>query len=355
MSPFRSPTSSDITVRPLSRVPSKGIGRARTAMPAASRLVGVLLLGASAASLAQSPGAYPTRPIRMVVAFAPGGPADIVARTVSPKLGELLGQPILIENRGGAGGTIGADVVAKSAPDGYTLTYASQSSYVFAPFLYSKLGYDSIKDTTPISSIVTTPNVVAINPRVPAKTVADLVRLGKGKTNFLTYGSSGSGATSHIGGELLGAATGLSLVHVPYKGTGPALAGVITGEIDMMIADLGPVVSMAKNGQVRILASFGAKRTSATPDVPTIAEAGYKIQPLEGRFGLMGPGGMSKELVTRLNSAMVQVTKMPDVRGRFDTLGYDTIGDTPEQYAQTIRTELEVFGKLIRKAGIKAE
>lgn len=322
-------------------------------LPAA--LSAVLLCGAPGAVHAQSAGNYPNKPIRMIVSFAPGGPADIVARAVSPKLSELLGQPILLENRGGAGGTIGSEIVARAVPDGYTLTYGSQSSFVFAPHLYKKLPYDSLKDFTFISSIVTTPFVVAINPRVPAKTLADLQRLGKGKQSFLSFGSSGPGATSHIGGELLAAATGLSLLHVPYKGTGPALAGVVGGEIDMMVADLGPVISMVKDGRLRMLAGFGTKRVAAVPDLPTVIESGFKITPLEGRFGLMGPANLPKDIVVRLHTAVVVTLKAPEIRARFDSLGYETIGDTPEQYAALVRTELAEFGKLIRKAGIQAD
>ena len=327
----------------------------RQSGPVVAACASVLLFGAPGAANAQSASNYPNKPIRMIVSFAPGGPADIVARGVSPRLSELLGQPILLENRGGAGGTIGSEIVARAAPDGYTLTDGSQSSFVFAPHLYKRLAYDSVKDFTPISSIVTTPYVVAINPRVPAKTLADLQRLGKGKSSFLSYGSSGPGATSHIGGELLAAATGLALLHVPYKGTGPALAGVVAGEIDMMIADLGPVISMAKDGRLRMLAGFGAKRVAAVPDVPTVIESGFKITPLEGRFGLMGPANLPKEIVTRLHTAVINTLKTPEIRARFDSLGYETIGDTPEQYAATIRNEVVEFGKLIRKAGIQPE
>ena len=320
----------------------------------------VAVIGLAAACLptlvhAQSPGTWPVRPIRMMLGFAPGGPADIVGRTIAPKLTELLGQQVIIENRGGAGGTVATELVARSTPDGYTLTLASQSSYVFAPWLYPKLGYDPVKDFAPISTVVNTPYVVAINPRVPAKTVADLVRLGKGKKAFLTFGSSGPGATSHIGGELLAQATGMPLLHVPYKGTGPSLAALVAGEIDIMIADLGPVLNMVKDGRLRVLAGFGAKRTGAMPGLPTMAEAGFKMHPLDGRFGVIAPAGVSRDIINRLHSAVVQTTKMPDVRQRFEALGYEVVGDTPEQYAQSIRVELEVFGKLIRGAGIKPE
>jgi len=305
--------------------------------------------------LAQGSGNYPVRPIRMMLGFAPGGPADIVGRTIAPRMSEQLGQQVIIENRGGAGGTVATELVARSTPDGYTLTLASQSSYVFAPWLYPKLGYDPVKDFAPISTVVNTPYVVAINPRVPAKTVADLVRLGKGKKAFLSFGSSGPGATSHIGGELLAQATGMPLLHVPYKGTGPSLAALVAGEIDIMIADLGPVLNMVKDGRLRVLAGFGAKRTGAMPNLPTMAESGFKMHPLDGRFGVIAPAGTPRDIINRLHAVVVQTVKQPEVRQRFELLGYEVVGDTPEQYAQSIRVELEVFGKIIRGAGIRPD
>lgn len=329
-------------------------GRIRI-LPLSALLVIMLLSGASTVALAQTSGNYPTRPIRLIVAFAPGGPADIIARAIAPRLSELLGQTIVIENRGGAGGTIGTELGARAAPDGYTLTMGGSSSLTFAPALYPKLAYDPVRDFTPISTVVITPYVIAINPRVPAKTLADLVKLGRDKKNFLTYGSSGPGATSHIGGELLAAATGLSLVHVPFKGTGPALAAVVTGEIDMMVADLGPTIGNVKDGRLRMLAAFGSRRPTAAPDLPTVNEAGFKVTPLDGRFGLIGPAGLPKEVVTRLHQAVVLTLKSPEVRQRFDLLGYDIVGDTPEQYAQAIRSELEIFTKVIREAKIRPE
>jgi tripartite-type tricarboxylate transporter receptor subunit TctC len=346
--PFAIPTHAATAVAPTSsgrapwRAPILGVG-------------GLLAASLAASALAQSPASYPNRPIRMIVGFAPGGPADITARAISPRMGELLGQPITIENRGGAAGSIGSEVVARAAPDGYTLLLASQSTFVFAPWLYNKFPFDPVRDFTPISTVVITPFVIAVNPRVPAKNIADLIRLGKGKKGWLTFGSSGPGATSHIGGELLQVATGLSLLHVPYKGTGPSVAAVVAGEIDMMIADLGPVQGHAKDGRLRLLAAVGSRRSPAAPDLPTLLESGLKVQPLDGRFGIMAPAGLPKDLTARLHQVMVQVVKTPDVRQRFEALGYEPVGDTPEQYAQSVRVELEVFGKIIRNAGIKPE
>jgi tripartite-type tricarboxylate transporter receptor subunit TctC len=299
------------------------------------------------------PAGFPNKPIRLIVGFAPGGPADIIARTIQPRMGEALGQTIVIENRAGAGGMIGTEAGARATPDGYTLLMGGASSLTFAPALYTKVAYDPVKDFAPISTVVITPYVVAINPRVPAKSVADLVRLGKGKPNFLSFGSSGSGAASHVGGELLALATGLSLLHVPYKGTGPALAGVIAGEIDMMVADLGPVIGGVKDGRLRVLGAMGSRRPSAAPDIPTLTEAGFKVPPFDGRFGVVGPSGLSADTIGRLNKAVLHTVRAPDVRQRFESLGYDPVGDTPEQYAKAIRDDLEVFTRLIRQAGIK--
>ncbi len=299
------------------------------------------------------PGSYPSKPIRLIVAFAPGGPADIIARTIQPRMGDALGQTIVIENRGGAGGMIGTEVGARATPDGYTLLMGGASSLTFAPALYTKVAYDPVKDFAPISTVVITPYVVTINPRVPAKSIADLIRLGKGKPTFLSFGSSGSGAASHIGGELLALATGLSMLHVPYKGTGPALAGVVAGEIDMMVADLGPVIGAVKDGRLRVLGAMGSRRPTAAPDIPTLTEVGLKVPPFDGRFGVVGPSGLTTEIISRLNKAVVQTVRAPDVRQRFETLGYDAVGDTPEQYAKSIRDDLEVFTRVIRKAGIK--
>jgi len=325
----------------------------RAGIRSSAALLALLGLSGQAEVFAQAVSNYPSRPIRLIVGFAPGGPADIIARTISPKMGELLGQPIIVENRAGAGGMIGTEAGARAAPDGYTLLMGGASSLTFAPALHAKVPYDPVKDFTPISTVVITPYVIAINPRVPARTLAELVKLGTGKQGFLSFGSSGAGAASHVGGELLAMATGLSMLHVPFKGTGPALTGVMTGEIDMMVADLGPVIGSAKEGRLRMLAAMGSRRPTAAPDVPTVSELGFKVPPFDGRFGVVGPAGLPKPIVTRLNQAVVQAVNAPEVRARFVLLGYDPIGDSPEQYAAAIRNDLEVFSKLIRNANIK--
>lgn len=315
---------------------------------------GFITLGAVPLAHAQpTGGAYPAKPIRIVIGFAPGGPADIAGRVIGPALSEQLGQSVVVENRGGAGGTIGLDYVAKAAPDGYTLALGSSGNLIMAPHLYPKIPYSVLKDFAPVSTLAVSSYVLAINPTVPAKTVADFVRIAKSKKNMLSYGTSGSGSTSHIAAELLSQAIGARIVHVPYKGTGPALTAVVAGEIDMMIADLTPAMPHAKNGRLRLLAVVGSKRSSAAPDLPTIAEAGVKMQPVEGRYGILVPAATPKDIVARLHDAVVAALKNPEVKQRYGQIGFDIIGDTPDHFAATLKSEGEIFGGVIKKAGIQ--
>src|SRR5687767_8178841 len=260
---------------------------------------------------------YPAKPIRMVIGFAPGGPADIVARVVAPKMTENLGQQVVIENRGGAGGTIGAEAVAKSPPDGYTLGLGSSGNLIMAPHLYSKIGYSVARDLVPVSCLAQTSYVIAINPTVPAKSVADLVKIAKSKKNALSYGTSGNGSTSHIASELLRGAIGADFVHVPYKGTGPAMAAVVAGEIDMMLGDLTPALPQANTGRLRLLASLNNKRSPAAPNLPTIGEAGIKMPPVVGRYAIFAPAGTPKDVIAKLHGAVVTALKVPDIQQRF--------------------------------------
>ena len=317
--------------------------------------VSALALGAAGSAHAQPASSYPVKAVRVVIGFAPGGPADIAGRVVGPRLTEVLGQTFVVENRGGAGGTIGMDIVAKAPPDGYTLGLGSSGNLVMAPQLYPKNPYNVQKDLAPISTLAVTAYVIVVNPTVPAKNVAEFIKLAKSKKNLLNYGTSGNGSTSHIAAELLGQAIGASLVHVPYKGTGPSLAAVVAGEIDMMVADLIPSLPHAKSGRLRLLGTVGSKRTAAAPDLPTMAEAGVKMHPVDGRYGIVAPAGTSREIVARLHTAIVTVLKTPDVQQRFSQLGFDIVGDAPDQFAATLKREGEVAADVIRKAGIKPD
>ncbi len=304
---------------------------------------------------AQVTSNYPAKAIRVFIGFAPGGPADIAGRVVAPKLSEALGQAVVIENRGGAGGTIGMELVAKAPPDGYTLGLGSSGNLVVAPHLYPKIGYNVQKDLATVSQLAVTAYVIAVNPSVPAKNVKELIKIALSKKDLLSYGSSGSGASSHVAAELFSAATGASMVHVPYKGTGPALTAVVSGEIDLMFADLIPAMPHAQNNRLRLLATLGAKRPTAAPNLPTITEAGVKMHAMDGRYGIVAPPGTSREIIAKLHNAIVTVLKLPEVQQRFAQIGFDIVGDTPEQFAATLKLEGDIIGPIIRKAGIKPD
>jgi tripartite-type tricarboxylate transporter receptor subunit TctC len=326
----------------------------RVITAAAPAFLGALAFAAPA--FAQPGSAFPSKPVRIIVPFAPGGQSDIISRVVGQKLSEQWGQPMVYENRGGAGGTLGIDAMLRSPADGYAIGAGSQSALSIAQHLYAKLPYDPLKEVQGVVTLVLTPYAVAVNARVPVKNVADLVKLARSKSGLLNYGSSGSGSISHLAAELFGAAANAQLVHVPYKGTAPALAGLATGEIDLMFSDLTPLGPHIESGRARVVAIAGSRRSSAAQGVSTIAEQGFQMQPIDGRYGLVVPSGTPREVVNRINVASVAALKMADVRNRFETqLGYAIVGDTPDDYQRAIRSDSEAFGKVIKRVGIKAE
>jgi tripartite-type tricarboxylate transporter receptor subunit TctC len=274
---------------------------------------------------------------------------------MSAKLAEALGVAVVVENRGGAGATLGTAYVARAAPDGYTLLVAGQSSLAFAPHLYSKLPYDSLRDFAPIMNVALGPYALTVNARVPAKTVAELLKIARSKPQALTFGTSGAGSVSHLTMERLASSTGVDLVHVPYKGMVPAISAMVSGEVDMMFADLGLVEPMVQAGKLRLLAVSGRNRASAAPSLPTMIEAGHREVVGEGRFGFLAPAGTPKEVVARLHGILAVAVKGADVKERFAKLGYEPTSDTPEQFAALMKAEHEQFGKLIRQLKIKAE
>jgi tripartite-type tricarboxylate transporter receptor subunit TctC len=314
----------------------------------------VAAFGAALDAAAQTAATFPSRPIKIVVPFAPGGPNDIIARLVGQKWNELWGHPTVIENRGGAGGTIGVEYGSKAAPDGYTVIMGGMSNLAVAVGMYPKLGYDP-RELTPLANVAIVPYVLAVNPHVPAKNIRELIAVAKSKKGLLSYGSSGTGAISHLAAELFKSMTGTDIVHVPYKGTAPAVTDVIAGQIDMMLADYAAVAPHAKAGKLRLLAAAGVKRTAAAPELPTIAEAGVKGYAVDAWFGLVAPAGVPKDIAAKLNAATVNALKSADVRQRFGELGYEAIGDTPEQFGATIKSDIDKYVQLIRKIGIKPE
>jgi len=299
--------------------------------------------------------AYPAKPIRLIVPFAPGGPNDVIGRIVGQKLTEAWGQTVVVENRGGAGGTIGVEAGAKSAPDGYTIIMGGSSNLTVAPCLYAKLPYDPLHDLAPVSNVAFVPYVVTVNPRVPARSMKELVAIAKARPSFLNYGSSGTGSMSSLAAELINSAGGARIVHVPYKGTAPAVAAMVTGEIDMMVADLSAVAGHAKAGKLRLIATAGTRRTRAAPELPTVAESGLKGYAVDAWFGVVAPGKTPGEIVAKLSAGVAGAVKSPDVRQRFEQLGYDPIGDTSSEFAATIKSDIEKFARIIKAAGIRAE
>ena len=314
----------------------------------------VILTGAGGAANAQTAASFPVKPVKLVVPFAPGGPNDILARIVGQKWNEAWGHPAIIENRGGAGGTIGVEYGSKAPPDGYTIIMGGMSNLAVAVGLYPKLGYDP-HELAPITNIAIVPYVLAVNPRVPAKNVAELIAVAKSKKSLLSYGSSGTGAVSHLAAELFKSMSGINLVHVPYKGTVPAITDVIAGQIDMMFADYAAIAPHAKVGKLRMLAVAGGKRSGTAPELPTIGESGVKGYAVDAWFGLVAPPGVSKDIVARINTVTVNALKSADVKQRFGELGYEPIGDTPEQFGATIRNDIDKYVRIVRQAGIKAE
>ncbi|MEO5784375.1 MAG: tripartite tricarboxylate transporter substrate binding protein, partial [Casimicrobiaceae bacterium] len=313
--------------------------------------LGAVLLPWTAAAQAQS---YPNRPVRLIVPFAPGGGTDILMRILAPKLSEALGQPIVIDNRPGASSIIGTELVAKAPADGYTLL-AVDTSYSVNPSLHAKLPYDSVKDLAPVIHLASAPVILVVHPSVPAKSVKELVALGKAKPGSLAYASGGNGASTHLAGELLKMVAGIDAVHVPYKGTGPAIADVVAGQVQMNFAGISSARQFVESGRLRAIAVTGDKRNPAMPDVPTFAESGYPGVDAGTNWGLFAPAGTPPEVVARLNTELNRVLQMPEVKSRVADLGYDVGGGTPEAWAARARADTEKWAKVVKQAGIKID
>jgi tripartite-type tricarboxylate transporter receptor subunit TctC len=309
----------------------------------------LVLLGLAEPLAAQN---FPARPLRMVVPFAPGGPNDILGRLVGQKLNERWGQAVVVENSGGAGGTVGLAAAAKLPGDGYHLAMGGSSNMAVAPSLYKKLPYDSVRDFTPIALVAHVPYGLGVNPVVPVKTVKDLVALARGKPGYLSYASSGAGSMSSLSAELLKAMANANILHVPYKGTMPALTEVASGQVDMMLADLALIQRFAETGKLRVIAVTGSKRAPAAPEVPTVSESGLKGYVIEPWFGVVAPAGVPPEIVGTLNAAIVDGLRAADMAQRLALLGYEPIGGSAEAFARTIRTDIAKYAEVVKKAGI---
>jgi len=309
-------------------------------------------LAAAGPALAQS---YPTRPITLVVPFAPGGSASTAARSVADKMSETLGQQIVIDNRGGAGGTVATRAVAKSPPDGYTLLVITSATVGTSPSLFQNLGYDPRKDFAPIGLIAATPNLIAVHPSFPVRSLADLIKAGKEATTPIPYGSPGTGTLNHLTVELLAYRTGMKVSHVPYKGAGPALNDLLGGHIGVLISAIPNAHSHIVAGTIHGLVVTGAKRSALIPDVPTFAEAGFAGYDVPLRWGMAAPAGTPRPIIDKLNAALNAALATDEVRQRLAIEGAEPQPTTPEEYGAIIDREVTMWSDLVKAAGIKPE
>ncbi len=298
---------------------------------------------------------YPAKPLRFVVPFAAGGGSDLVARTVAAKLTETLGNTAVVDNRAGAAGSIGAEIVAKSPPDGHTLLLGSSGPLSINPSLYAKLPYDASRDFAPVALVTIMPFLLVTHPALPVRSVKDLVALAKIRPNELNYGSPGNGSTTHLANELLKSMTGMRITHVPYKGVAPAATDLISGQVQVLTGDLSTLLPHVKSGRMRGIAVTSARRSSLLPQMPTIAESGVTGYDASGWFGVLVPAGTPAAIVERLNAAIVKASATADARERLAALGGEVAAGTPEQFAAHIRSEAAKWGKVIRAVGIKQE
>jgi tripartite-type tricarboxylate transporter receptor subunit TctC len=317
--------------------------------------VSLLAAATIALPVTASAQSWPTKPIRLLVGFAPGGGTDIVMRAIAPKLGELLGQQIVVENRAGASGTIAADQVAKSAPDGYTLVVAS-FAHAVNPSLVPKLPYASVNDFTPIIYVGYVPNVLVVTPSLPAKSVEELIALAKAKPGTLTYASSGVGSTQHLAGALFNQIAGTEMTHIPYKGSGQAVIDLVAGQVNANFDTMPPVLEQIKSGKLRALAISTSQRLSQLADVPTFDEKGIRGFDVTNWYSIMGPKGMPADMVMKIDAAVKKVLADPEVRAKLDPQGVQFGGPrTPEAFREFIRAENAKYARMVRELNIKAE
>jgi len=312
----------------------------------------VIALAFSLQTFAQN---YPVKPVRLIVPFAAGGNVDITARQIAPGLSELLGQNFIVDNRVGAGGVIGAEAVAKAAPDGYTLMMGSNSTVSVAPSLYPKLAYHPVRDFAPVSLVATTPFVLVVHPSVPVKSVKELIALAKTKSGRLAMASGGTGSSNHLVGELFQSLTGAKFTHVPYKGAGPAGVDLMAGQVDLLFDQLSSSVGPLKSGRIRALAVTSAARTAVFPDIPTMKEAGVADFEVTNITGVLAPAGTSAEIIGRLNAAILKVLGSASVKERFAGLALEPAPSTPEQFSVYIKEDFARWTKVVRDASIKVD
>jgi len=315
-------------------------------------LIGSALALASSMAIAQ---AWPNKPIRLVVPYGTGGAPDVIARTLSPRLGEIFSQQVLVDNRPGAGGAIAAEHVAKSPADGYTFFVADTGHFAINPALYSKLPYDILRDFTPVIHIASTPLFLAVGAAVPAKNIQELIALAKDKPGGLSYGSSGNGSPHHLALAQITALTRANFVHIPFKGVAQSVPAVLSGDVAVIFVGLPSILPHVKSGKARIVAVNEPKRTHLMPEVPTVVESGVPDFTVSVSIGFLAPAGTPSEPITRMNAEVNKLINLPDLIQRFTSLGIDKIGGTPEQFGQAIRADLPRFAKVVKETGAKVD
>ncbi len=312
------------------------------------------LQGSAWLAHAQPTADYPRKPVRLVVPFAPGGPVDIIARSVAPKMSESLGQQVVVDNRAGAGSTIGSELVAKSPPDGYTLLMVS-GSHVMNPAMVRKLPYDALRDFSHISVMAEVPSAIVVHPVLPVKNVKGLIALAKSRPGELNYSSPGRGTLGHLAAELFGSMAGVKMTHVPYKGAGPALVDLMAGHVQVLFAALPGVVQQTREGRVRMIAQTGKQRSSSMPDIPTAIESGLANFVVASQFGLLAPAGTPRPVIDRVRTALLDALADASVGKRFSDLGAERVGSTPEEHEAITRSEVARWIKVTQQAGIQPQ
>jgi len=312
------------------------------------------LLALAVAPLAFGQG-YPSKPIHFVVPYPAGGPLDTVARLLGQKVSESVKQPVIVENKPGAGGNIGADIVAKSAPDGYTILMGAVATHAINPTLYAHIPYDPVRDFEPVTQVASTPNVLVVNPSLPVSTVKEFIAYAKAHPGQLNFGSGSTGSAGHLAGELFDTMAGVKMVHVPYKGAAPAMQDLIGGQIQLMFDNLASSLGQIRAGKVRALAVTTAKRSSLAEELPTIAESGLPGFDISTWFGVFAPGGTPRPIVERLHDEFVKALAAPDVRDKMLRLGAEPVGNTPEEFAAYIKSEAQKYAKVIKASGAKVD
>jgi tripartite-type tricarboxylate transporter receptor subunit TctC len=304
-------------------------------------------------SLSKGSGqAYPVKPLRCVVPYPAGGPTDIIGRAIGQKLAENLGQPVIIDNRGGAAGTIGSEHVARAPADGYTLLWGTPGTHGIAPSLYPRLPYDPVKDFAHITLIALGTNLVVVHPSVPARTMKEFIALARSRPGKLNFGSAGNGATSHMAGEMLKVMSGIDMLHVPFKGAAPAIVALMGGEVDMAILDTPPLLPQIRAGKLRVLAVASERRSRVLPQVPTMAESGMPGYHASSWHGLFAPAGTPQSIVTRLHGEVAAIVKLPDITERLTAQGVEPVANTPEQFVEFIKSEITRWARIAKAARV---